>query len=233
MRGFTARTLDRIRRIAHGLRTRPPFAALLLVGVVSYAILHRTPEAFVAESIPIAAFLTFILYSFFVMRWTLFGLPKINVHLFLLPVLYLPAVVVVTTLVYYGAWVVLRDGYMWLQHQSPSRGVFVTLVEVLIIVAGCALFIFRLRARFFFGLAEALTGLVIAARNIPQNADPATWSSEVFLVIITAGVFLVVRGFDNMYIGLKSEHGDAILKSFDESEYGTLARSRRGRDNAS
>lgn len=229
MRGFTSRLLERIKRIAHSLRKQPLIAVPLLLGVVLYTILHRTPEEFFAESFPIAAFLAFISYSFFAIRWTLFGLPKISVHLFLLPVLYLPIVIVVTTLIYYGIWVALRDGYVWLQHQSPPRGVFVTLIGILVIVIGFALFLFRLRARFFFGLTEAVTGLVIALQNIPANADPVAWSSEIILLMLTAGVFLVVRGFDNMHTGLKSDSRDSILIAFDESEYGALARSLRGR----
>ena len=231
MRGFISRSLERIKRIASSLRKAPLIAISLLLGVVLYTIFHRTPEEFLVESFPIAAFVTFISYNFFVMRWILFGLPKISVHLFLLPVLYLPVVIVITTLGYYGVWVALRDSYVWIQYQSPPRIFFITLTGILVIVVGYALFLFRLHVRFFFGLGEALIGLLIALRNIPTNADPVMWSSQVFLVILTAGVFLVVRGFDNMHTGFKSESRDSILKTFDESEYGTLAKSLYGKSN--
>lgn len=232
MRSQVTRVVERIRRIAEGLRKNPPIAVPFLLGVVSYAITHRTLEQLLTESFPIAGFLAFISYGFFVMRWSLFGLPRISVHLVLLPILYLPAVIASLTLIYYGLWVALKDGYVWVQHQSPPRGFFVTLIGISVVVVGYALFLFRLRARFFFGMTEAVTGLVIALRNIPSDADPVLWSSEIFLVMLTAGVFLIVRGFDNMHTGLKSEHRDSILKAADESEYGSWAKSLR-KDNES
>jgi len=225
---IAAISLQRITRMVHRLRRTPPVAAPLVLGAVLYSIFHRTPEEFLAESFPIAAFLIFISYGFFVVRWSLFGRPKFSIHLVLLPILYLPILVGFTTVVYWGVWVALRDNYEWFQHQSPSRSFSLAAIGILTVGLGYGLFIFRLRARFFFGLTEAIAGLFIALRNVPANADPASWSSEIFLVILTAGIFLVVRGFDNMHTGLKSEPSDAVLKSFQESEYGDLWRSLRG-----
>ena len=230
MRHFFSGLMERIRRMVTGLRKNPPVVVPLILVAVLYAIFHRTTQQFFDESLPIAAFLTLISYGFFISRWSLLGRPKFNVHIPLLLIFYLPILIACITVIYWGIWIALRDSYAWLQHLSPSRGFFVTTIAILIIVIGYALFLFRLHARFFFGLAEAITGLVIALRNIPANADPALWSSEIFLVILTAGLFLVVRGFDNMRTGLRSEPPDAILEGFDKSEYGALLRSLRGSD---
>lgn len=216
--------------MAIGLRKNPPVVVPLILMAVLYAIFHRTTQQFFDDSLPIAAFLAFILYGFFISRWSLFGRPKFNSPTLLFLIVYLPILIACTTVIYWGISISLRDSYAWLQHLSPSRSFFVTVIAILVIVIGYALFLFRLHARFFFGLTEAITGLVIALRNIPTNADPVLWSSEIFLVILTAGLFLVVRGFDNMHTGLKSEPRDAILKSIDESEYGALLRALRGSD---
>lgn len=226
-------TLKRIQQIVQARLRKPPVVFPLVAGAVLYAIFHRTAQEFLDESFPIAAFLAIISYGFFVMRWSIFGLPKVSIHFFLLPVLYLPVVIGVATVVYYGIGVAFRDGYVWLQHQSPPRALYVMLVGILVVVIGYALFLFRLHARFFFGLTEALVGMLIALRNVPANADPVFWSSDIFVVMLTAGVFLIVRGFDNMHTGLKSEPGDAILRAFDASEYGSHFRAKRDGNNES
>ena len=166
------------------------------------------------------------------MRCSISGHPKFNIHLFLLPVLYLPLAIIALTAVYYGIWGALQDGYIWIERQSPPRGLFVAFIGVVVVSLGYALFLFRLHVRFFFGLTEVVTGLVIALRNIPENADPVLWNSQIFIVILT-GIFLIIRGFDNMYTGLKSESRDSLLKEIDESEYGTYHRALRGKDNES
>lgn len=200
---------------------------VLVAGAALYGIFHRTTQDFLEGTFPIAAFLATISYGFFVTRWSIFGLPKISVHLFLLPLLYLPIFIAVSTIAYYGIGVALLDSYVWLQRQSPPRAFFVTLVGFLILIIGYTLFLFRLHVRFFFGLTEALVGVLIALHNVPANPDPALWSSDIFIVMLTAGVFLVVRGLDNMHTGLKSEPGDAFLKGVAESEYGDRWRALR------
>ncbi|MDO9365228.1 MAG: hypothetical protein Q7T58_02640 [Methylotenera sp.] len=233
MHSLATSARKRIQQIAKSLIKKPPIVAPLILVAVLYTIFHRTPNEFFEESFPIAVFLAIISYGFFSMRWSIFGLPKFNIHLFLLPVLYLPLAIIALTVVYYGIWGALQDGYIWVEHQSPPRGLFVAFIGVVVAGLGYALFLFRLHVRFFFGLTEAVTGLVVALRNIPENADPVLWSSQIFIVILTAGIFLIVRGFDNMCTGLQAETRDSFLKEIDESEYGTYFRALRGKDNES
>lgn len=233
MHGLVTIARKRIQQIARSLIKKPPVVVLLILAVVMHTIFHRTPSELFGESFPIAVFLAIISYGFFAMRWSILGRPKISIHLFLLPVLYLPVVIVALSVVYYGIWAALQDSYIWVEHQSPPRGFFVAFIGVMVFVLGYALFLFRLHARFFFGLTEAVTGLVIALGNIPANADPVLWSSQIFIVILTTGIFLIVRGFDNMHLGLKSETRDALLRAFNESEYGTYFRTPQGKDNES
>lgn len=207
------------------LQKRPPMFPLVLAAVL-YTILHRTAEEYFRQSFPIAVFIAIVGYGFFVMRWSIFGLPKVSIHVFLLLVLYLPVVIVLCTVVYYSIWVVLSDSYIWLQHQSPPRELYVKLTGILVLVVASVLFLFRLHARFFFGLTEALIGFLVALWKVPKNADPALWDLNILFVMLTASIFLIVRGLDNMHTGLKSEPGDTILKSIEASEYGSFFKSK-------
>lgn len=203
------------------------FLQILVVAAILYAIFTRTAQQFVDESLPIAIFIGALPYSYFISRWAIFGPPRGRIQALIGLLVVVPLVVAVLTVFYYGIWVAIRDGYAWLEKQAPPRAFYAVLVELSILGIGYALFLFRLHARFFFGLTEALVGLIIGLHNIPSQANPVLWELNVFAIMLTASVFLLVRGFDNMHTGLKTEHGDVILKAFDESEYGERWRALR------
>lgn len=195
---------------------------LLLIGLVLSAIAYmassRTIEVLTETIFPISLFLNVTLLAFFAIRFGMFGRPKISIHLLLLP-LYTGVLSVIEAVVIYSAWAVVSDAYLWIHSLSPPRFLYVTLVGFFLLCVGMSLFFFRLKARFFFGLSEALSGFCIGIWKIPASADPITWNLDVVFVMVTASIFLIVRGFDNMHAGLSS-NPDAILKAFHESEYG-------------
>lgn len=218
--------LKKILLAVHARLQKLPPILLLIIPTVLYTISSQTAKSFLEQSLPIAVFLATVLYGFFIIRWSIFGIPKFSIHIVLLPVLYLPVLITFCTVVYYGIWLILRDSYVWLQQQSPPRNLYVALTGALVLAAGYALFLFRFHARFFYGLTEALIGVLIALRNVPEKADPVLWNSDIYIVMLTASVFLIVRGFDNMHTGLKSNPGDAIINSFNASEYGAYRKSK-------
>lgn len=76
------------------------------------------------------------------------------------------------------------------------------------VVATCSLtalirtlfFFFRLKRRFFYGLTESAAGIAIAGHRITQeSAAGVPVDTTFYIAILTAGVYLVVRGFDNMH----------------------------------
>src|ERR1700682_1350931 len=72
-------------------------------------------------------------------------------------------------------------------------------------IAGAVLFAFRLHARALYGFTEAIVGLLIAGQ---RAAVETRWPIEDLsfdLAVLTAGVYLVVRGLDNVHQGLKKE----------------------------
>lgn len=192
----------------------------LLLSSVAYMASSRTFEEFLSATLPMVIFLNLSILAFFGMRWGIFGRPKINAHIILLP-LYTTILSYIQSIIFYSAWIAVCDSYLLIHRLSPPRLLYVVLVGVLILLIGASLFFTRLKARFFFGLGEALLGFLIGISKIPVSADPITWNTDVVFVIMTASIFLIVRGFDNMHAGLSS-HPDATIKSFHDSEYGRL-----------
>jgi hypothetical protein len=76
--------------------------------------------------------------------------------------------------------------------------------------AGSGLFYFRLRYRALYGLTEAIVGLTAAAR-FASTMDPRTRDAGFYLATLTAGVYLVVRGLDNIHHGLTVQSSDRLV----------------------
>ena len=64
------------------------------------------------------------------------------------------------------------------------------------------LFPFRLRYRCLYGVSEACVGLAVAANHAWPGAGIG---AEFYLTVLTAGVYLVVRGLDNIHQGWKAK----------------------------
>lgn len=101
----------------------------------------------------------------------------------------------------------------WLWHQ-PYAGPF--LVSAAVFLLGMGLFGLRLRYRATYGFSEILAGISIAsykyieASTGSQTAVPT--DPNLIIALLTAGVYLVVRGLDNMHHGLTVEPVDPIFR---------------------
>lgn len=110
---------------------------------------------------------------------------------------------------FYSCGVGLIDLIEWItktQFFRESAGTL--LAEVFVIVAGILLFWFRLRHRSFYGLTEALVGLSIAAQKVHQQGFQNLPRTDVALVLLTASVYLFVRGLDNVHQGIYGRDKD-------------------------
>ena len=89
----------------------------------------------------------------------------------------------------------------------------ITPITVLIILlGGVSLFYFRKRYRLSYGISECALGLIIGVeKTTEQNIDNFA-SYDFYLVILTASLFLVVRGFDNIYHALTKEPLNPFLE---------------------
>lgn len=119
----------------------------------------------------------------------------------------LPLVVVVLSfmgLSNYSLIVGIKDVFLWIMSPSLSKTSAVILASLFTLGLGSALFFFRLRMRAIYGLTEAAIGIVVAGNRALTQMDQFT-SSDFYLAILTASVYLIVRGFDNIHQGLTKE----------------------------
>jgi hypothetical protein len=108
---------------------------------------------------------------------------------------------------FYSLGVLLRDAFVGLSSRTGS----VAISTFIVLLVGLVLFSIRLRYRAIYGLTEALAGLTIAANRFAATADqPGIRNSAFYLAVLTAGVYLVVRGLDNMHVGLTREPKDEL-----------------------
>lgn len=104
----------------------------------------------------------------------------------------------------YSFFVLIKDIFFWLKSPTLSKTSAVVLTSLLTLSVGSALFYFRLRMRAIYGLTEAAIGIVVAGNRALTQMDQFT-SSEFYLAILTASVYLIVRGFDNIHQGLTKD----------------------------
>lgn len=117
---------------------------------------------------------------------------------------------------YYSLAASAYDFVKWLiqQWDQPYTGPF--LVSAAVLLAGMGLYWFRVRFRAVYGLTEVLVGISVASYKYieaSKGAHPTVSANPSLLIaLLTAGVYLVVRGLDNMQQGMISVPGDPILK---------------------
>jgi hypothetical protein len=106
--------------------------------------------------------------------------------------------------VFYPAWSILA----WIYKNSTSSSTWFTFVVVAItLIIGAVLFFFRLHARATYGITEVVAGVLVVAYRSHYSAN---LDASFFLFILTAGVYLVVRGLDNIHTGAFKEPRDCI-----------------------
>jgi hypothetical protein len=114
-----------------------------------------------------------------------------------------------TAAFYYSIAAAASDVFRWLvlpAHQSMAANVAIGLATLGV---GAVLFFVRLRYRSIYGLTEVSAGMFIAAfrfsvmESVSALADP-----NVLIFLLTAGVYLVVRGLDNIHQGLTKDPHD-------------------------
>ena len=175
----------------------------LVVTSTGYAIATRTPEDFLlfggVLSALYLAFLTKLVFDTASPSGR--PLPRSSFRHFCRLMAIAASLAVLT----YGVGVGVKDLYRWTY--TAEYALFIMVAAML---CGSILFEFRKSLRLLYGFTEVLVGLVVAATR--QTQDTSLTELGPFLAFLTAGVYLVVRGLDNIHHALKSDPPDPLVR---------------------
>jgi hypothetical protein len=106
------------------------------------------------------------------------------------------------------------DLQAWIANLSGTS-VRAAITAALVLFLGITCFMLRLHGRAVYGLVEVVVGVTVALRrlDISKIGQVAT-DPELALALLTASIYLVVRGFDNIHQGLTKEPRDAVSQLF-------------------
>ena len=184
-------------------------AAPLVFASLIHAVQTRTLDDFVKYSLYIAIPIAAVAAPVIAWEWRKAGYPALGVS----ELLAVPFALVGLLLVgafYYAIAASLSDLYKWLQSPSLSRGGAIALAIGATLILGAGLFLFRLKLRAIYGVTEATVGLAVAAHRVSIESSAAAQDPAFYLALLTAGVYLVVRGLDNVHQGFTKDPKDPV-----------------------
>jgi hypothetical protein len=111
------------------------------------------------------------------------------------------------------AWVLLKWISAWALDPETGRLPALVLCVPLALSAGLGLFLIRKNARIFYGCTEVLVGLIVALQQVwSVGPETSVLNQRVLMGLLTAGVYLIVRGMDNVDVGLQAGKPDAVFE---------------------
>lgn len=107
-------------------------------------------------------------------------------------------------------WVLLNAVWTKLD-PLRDQSQFTVVTGLMTLSFGGMFFLFRLRQRFLYGCTEAAAGVLVGMHRVTlEQWSGVPRSSGFYLALLTAGVYLVVRGLDNIHQARRD--GDVTLK---------------------
>lgn len=206
-------------RIIYGFRSAQLYFLLFLGFVVplciGYAIYTRTLEDFIKYGGGIAGFLSLMIHlwlpTYHYRRAIAEDRPMVRPPFKKLVIFSYGASLISIPLgaVYYSLAAVLIDAWGNVRNWEAliaQRPVALAIGALAVFTVGLLFFWFRLRARFIYGVSEALAGVAFAVHRLSHEPVIALPSDNSFyFAMLTAGVYLVVRGLDNMHQAWKDQ----------------------------
>lgn len=114
--------------------------------------------------------------------------------------------------VIYSMFVTAADSLGWLIASTFVNRQTISLTASITLCAGIVLFYFRLHMRCIYGATEAIAGVAVAVQRVTIEPTSPAQAPAFYLAILTAGVYLVVRGLDNVHQGWTKEPHDRVAK---------------------
>ena len=175
-------------------------AILVVAGSMVCVSTHRIIGRFLLEFsqlIAVPAALCVVLARFFrddrktpgLARWLIRTFVKVYLAVMVLFALYSLEIAVVEGLV------------AVLTSPIPQTPLALTAFIAFILLAAVVLFYFRLHYKSVYGLSEAIMGLTVATFRLISAESPRLKDPEFTLALVTAGIYLVVRGLTNIHEG--------------------------------
>jgi hypothetical protein len=199
------------------LTPRDYFTLAMIAFVIGYGVMDRHISDF--RHYPVLLGIGFTLVVLFLNAVVWFGnsvpMPDWKRLIKKLPRAFLA--LVGASLFYYSIGVLVVDTTKWLVNPNSRTPISILLTMTATVTSGGLLFAFRLRARCIYGFSEALAGVtVVVHRVVTTDSKTAVYDVGFFLAILTAGIYLVVRGLDNIHQGLTKEPFDTYSLRFAE-----------------
>jgi hypothetical protein len=105
----------------------------------------------------------------------------------------------------YSIGVVAIDLFLLLQPRLLNQTIFTIVATAFVALV---LFQFRRSCRVVYGVSEAAVGLLVAVNHVSRET---TLNTSLYVAVLVGGVYLVVRGLDNMEVGINAE-SDPVVK---------------------
>jgi len=135
------------------------------------------------------------------------GLRKVTVKTYVGIFSIIVVLPIIAGITYYSFFASIKDIFFWVLSPKFSKTSGIILTSIFVLCTGLGLFYFRLHMRAIYGITEAAIGIIIGAYRVSTQKDPLS-NSDFYLAILSASVFLIVRGFDNIHQGLYKEPVD-------------------------
>jgi hypothetical protein len=193
--------------------TLPLFLSVIAATAILYAVWHRTfSEFIVGVSVP-AIVLTMGWVGSALAAWRRWTDWKEIAGYIILVLIIVPII----SIFYYSVGVFLKDLWLWTRTlPSDTTAKLIgsrALVGVGTLGFGAALFWFRLRMRAIYGTTEVVVAIVIALAQTRQHTlSSLATNPQLALALLTASLYLVVRGLDNIHHGIYKDPPDQFAR---------------------
>jgi len=202
--------------------------ALLAFGGMYYVGETRSNDEFNRYSVFVGVPLVIPWFAFLFFRWSKAGFPVKDILFYTFALTGTLFAAVGLGGILYSVGALMKDIYLWLHSVAASRTEFLVISSAALTLGlGWIFFYFRLRLRCIYGLTEVVVGLLVAANHVVVSSEAATNDpASYYLLLVTAGVYLVVRGFDNIHQGLTKDPLDPIARTILERSASNISKPR-------
>lgn len=110
-----------------------------------------------------------------------------------------------------GILYALYNFFVFIIHFGFIKAFYVAFIASLIFVFGCFFYYFRLKHRALYGVFEVLFSLLFIVHLISNYFENILGISNFLIGIATAGIYIIVRGMDNIQAALIDHKKDTYI----------------------